>query len=493
MRKFLVFSILAIILLSACGSDDGATRMVVNKALNNDGEISGEEWEEIKLEIGNSQKLSRDLTSDAKIEAFIQSMAKSKCRSGKLDCPIAITKSGGSSQPATTQKSSFNFYFENSASMDGYLNGNSDFKKALFRLLTSINGHDEQAQLKFINKEIKEVNYELSKFMDFLTIDAVRKNRAKGTSTDINQILETTTKQVLKDKKTAIVVSDFLYSISGQDVQAGLSGQQSATTLLFQNLKKRGDFAVLVIKCMSNFDGNYYDFKNPNKGKKIKIPRPYYIWVIGKKDEVLRFPSRYRISELEGYEDHALVYDVSSHDKPYFTVLPRTERVGSFRYPRGGGETINKITNLEPRKKEFQFSMLVDLGDLPLPASYLTDRDNYKITSDIGDDFELVDVRDNLVRDLDNNDKVKFKDKGTHILVLKTTERISPNEQKLNIQLVNNSPNWIQQSSTLDDTNIQSTRNKTFGLSYLLAGVEEAYVPKGVQSHFFDISIKMKK
>ena len=67
------------------------------------------------------------------------------------------------------------------------------------------------------------------------------------------------------------------------------------------------------------------------------------------------------------------------------------------------------------------------------------------------------------------------EDKATHVLVFSTQGN---NLNDLQVALKKQTPAWVQQTSSTNDTAIkqdQAEQDKTFGFRYLVAGVEEAY------------------
>ena len=122
--------------------------------------------------------------------------------------------------------------------------------------------------------------------------------------------------------------------------------------------------------------------------------------------------------------------------------------------------------------------------------SYKTSPKNYII--DGVDDFFLESVE--ALDDYSKSDR-RYVGDATHLLTI-STEKITEKSQKLEIGLEKVLPSWIKKSATDDDRKMASDpklRYKTFGIDYMMDGIDEGYNPKGKTSTYFNISINLKK
>ena len=87
----------------------------------------------------------------------------------------------------------------------------------------------------------------------------------------------------------------------------------------------------------------------------------------------------------------------------------------------------------------------------------------------------------------------KYIGQATHIMILEIDE--IHHHQNVEISLKKAFPNWIALSSTDDDTNRQSGLfgKQTFGLKYLLKGIDEAYTRVSDQPYYFTLSLRFEK
>jgi len=239
-----------------------------------------------------------------------------------------------------------------------------------------------------------------------------------------------------------------------------------------------------------SFNGSFYSFNSPNKGTWIKTDRPYYIWVIGKKGEVIKFVDKYDITSLDGYENHLTIYNNEESNNPFYSILNKTNRQGSFRKERGS-DVITSIKDIgyDRRKGNFQFSVAVDFAPLYLQEDYFLNEENYELISSSGDKFNLVSI--DPIGAVHKNDN-KYIKTATHFLTIECSE-VSSGDQTLNIGLVKKIPDWVASSSTLDDATKEKRENKTFAFDYLIQGVSEAFYKTDNNLKYFSLPIKLNR
>lgn len=117
-----------------------------------------------------------------------------------------------------------------------------------------------------------------------------------------------------------------------------------------------------------------------------------------------------------------------------------------------------------------QFAVAVDYSSIQAENDYLTNPDNYTVTTD---NFIVKEILPIASVTVNANDKNRIANaKPTHIIVLEAkTKLVSDVSFVLNKQM----PQWIADSSTEDDTSQDKTTGKTFGLNYWVTGISEAY------------------
>lgn len=440
----------------------------VRGALKDNIGIDPAEFASIQSLINSDQNLHIRFSDTLKIKAYIDEIAKEMSRQRPpINYPVTIT---------ITEKApveiAYQIYYENSASMDGYLNGKTEFKDALLTLLATIKLKNHGIELFYINTEAYSADSLMPDFQKYLQPDIVRKFGNRGNS-QINRLISIVADSVIKaENKVAVVISDYIYSIQGKNVRGQLGMQKTTTALALGDLAKK-DFAVMLVNLESLFDGRYYTMEN--KPVQIREQRPVYLWVMGPKVAVCDFSSKFRVTELAGYKQQLVILRESEDTHPYYTVLNETKKVGTFiSSDRAQTQTFASIKELAPdRNGQFQFSVCIDFSAFPVDAVYIRDLDNYSIISNQGDKFRIIAV--DTILNIAHNDK---NQKGTANYILsiaKDSEKITKGKQELTLSFKKSIPGWIYEVSTESDITNEEREGKTFGFSYLVEGIAMAY------------------
>ena len=355
----------------------------------------------------------------------------------------------------TKIKPTVNFYVENSGSMFGYVTEGSgnDFDRSLSSLLTqmTVSGYTDSLNMSYINSAIFHRNVDIPVFIKEIT----RTDLFQGdlVSTDMCQLFETITSTV-DDNNVSIMVSDCIFS-PGRGVNAMnyIGAEKDCITLKLHEKVKNQDLAFVVYRMISNFNGTYYDCEDNRTT--IDNDRPYFIWIVGTKENIAEFNKKGIKDKIEGRLENS--YTVfNSDDKPSYAVQ-FSPTIGSFDH---GGPS--KITRARPEGESglFMFTVAVDFSSLLLDDDYLINPENYNVS--------IPNYNIEIMR--------KQMGKYTHEIRVNTSSKyISP--IKLSIQLKNNIPSWIEQYS--DDActhiNTDGMMEKTYGLKNLVDGIYSAY------------------
>jgi len=458
---------------------------VARKALKDDQGISAAEFTAIRSHIASDPSLQADFPDDKAIVQYLDRLAleMSRAKRNAIKHPADIDTG---KKTADASKVVFDFYYENSASMDGYLNGKTEFIDATLGLMTRAKLKEAEVNLHYINKDVFPVDSIIQNYKDYLEPATIQKFGNRGNS-EINRILKMVAESAVKHPNhLAVVISDYIYSIQGQKVRDQLDLQKNTTALSLAELD-RHDFAVLIVKINSDFNGTFYDMLNQKAV--IHEQRPVYFWIIGPCEQIIDFPKQYRLDEFKGYETYLILLSEKEETTPYYTVLLKTFREGRFDKADRDATVVTALENPEPsRTGDFQLSMAVDFSRCPAHQEYFSDPGNYEVISEVGDKFKVVEIHP--IEDIDNNDKAQ-KGTATHILVLKAVEKISKGRQTVQVMLKKQMPAWVVNSSTESDITPEERRGKTFGLQYLVEGAMMSYdYNKKSAYHSFQITIK---
>ena len=372
-------------------------------------------------------------------------------------------------------------YYERSGSMDGYIGKNSDFKDALFSMLVELDYHYGSSEFNWVDKSIVErENTEVESFINTLNKETVGLGRSGDTY--LNDILE----MILDDleaKDMGILISDCIYSIDGTQTERLLNREQHLTQKVFLDRLKKGDLSCAVLRMEAPFTGWYYDKRGTNAHDVSlnNVLRPYFIWFFGQPEVLEDVFAKVKLENLTGYRN---AYFLEWYQTPRpidYSVMMSTERIGRFKPDRNMSDTkvIKGITGVESGKRDtleglFQFSVAMDLSSLTSTPDYLSDKSNYLVD----EDFEIMEVKTFSDREIEVADRPLADGMNyTHLITVRTDERPAYLKE-LNIVLKRQVPGWVEKYSTLDDLNTdkrKEVQDKTFGLSYLIAGVNDAY------------------
>lgn len=480
--------------LASCGDDPREVLdNKINVGIRSGNNIEEKEWNDLTKYILENKGEFPDLVEGETVNTktltdHILAFSQEHRRSGQTDPEIYSPKSD-----EVSVKPVVKVFVENSFSMDGYVNGNSDFKSDLTEMLVLTKNYVDESNIKinFINRrQYPSSNKDIANFASKFEPNSITYNvggRDRATS-DINNIFRMLLDS-LHENEIVILISDCIYSLGeGYETEGKLSIQKSLTHDAFNDaLKaKKNDLATVCLKMVSDFNGYYYDLND--RPTKINNKRPYYIWIIGKEDLIKEYYPKIT-KNMVGIKNSYYLSSFSNEKQPYYTVLKETKKVGSFKQTDRGEKDVKSINDIEYDGGTFQFSIAVDLGNIPVDSSYLTTAKNYIVP----DGFTVKSVEKIDRNKLSQRDFVTIeKTTATHFITVSTTSNFTI--QDLKLELSNKIPAWVEQSNSMNDTDVKSELDKTFGLSYLIQGVSEAYATQNPeQTSYFKITVTIKK
>ena len=372
-----------------------------------------------------------------------------------------------------------NVYIENSGSMFGYINGDTEFKTDVRELLTLLKFHysDKNVHLSFINSKIHPINTnDKISFITNLTPSTYKVGETfKSEMNNVfKQILDKTNRNTI-----SILVSDCIYSVDG--LANSLNVCKTGTKDAFLTKSKGGfNISSAIVKLNSKFNGVYYD-KNNGKTNLNNETRPYYMVLIGSDLALNDISSKvdFPKTKMLGYQDKLVLTSNNYSNKSYYTLVKTTSDIGSYRTSQVAStidskKGMERIQLSDRAKGNFTFSIAVDLKNIPITSEYATTFGNYKI---LEGDYKIKDIIEyNSISSKKLNPTslamLKNYDKNpTHIITLESRSKSYSN---LKIILKNQIPSWVYQTSTDDDTKSKNTLNRTFGFKYLIEGISEA-------------------
>ncbi|SDD65075.1 hypothetical protein SAMN04488104_104419 [Algoriphagus faecimaris] len=400
---------------------------------------------------------------------------------------IEITEESNTEDLPKISLDSVNIYIENSASIYGFTTTNSEYINVVTDLASFANIIDETdaifnySLISGDNQSLTE--YPLGNDASILSSVLSPSGLKKPTSgnSDINGMFNHVLKS-LGENSISILISDGIYDIGEEsNPLAALETQGIGTrTTFIKNLQEKNT-ETLVVKLSSDFDGQYYPGVTKSQ-EMIKQKRPYYIWIFGDESLVDKFFSDDRIQALKGYQNHTAFKKLGLINIEY----------KNFSF----GNSNVKITPRDPKSYEVLktglpvvFSIATNLDFLRLGEAYLNNPSNYRVN--LGYNFKEC-IRLDQYPDEDGKVDKALKNipfSPTHLIFLSSEKPIlGPVE----ISLIPKLPSWIEESTMVSDSPLNGEENRTFGLSTLMNGINEAYLEVSNTKEIFNLIINIK-
>jgi hypothetical protein len=380
--------------------------------------------------------------------------------------------------PSQINKPDVKIYLENSGSMFGYLGAGGDFKNVVTRVAGDCDLEASAVSYSLINGKETKLGSDLKGFTDILSVSGLQKG--DPSTSDLNGIFDKALKNANRGN-VSILISDGIYSVNGspQQLLGDLQSQSVLTRNKFVRRLREENLITQLIKFKSEFSGYYY----PAAGGQIMInqKRPYYIWLIGDKNDIKNLFADNYFEELPGFED-VVKYIKLEGKKPVCGLL-RHNAKGSYTYKRG-----LELKDVEPRNLETAFSIGFDFKDIPLPSSYFDQLEVYQ--NELG--YEVTSVK--RFEDLSPSEiasaQTCIKSHCTHVV---TFEKQRAPWGTMILQVKNLKPVWIDQTHDNDDSDIAGDENKTFGFKYLVKGLNDAYTNVNQTENLAEYIIKINQ
>ena len=421
------------------------------------------------------------------------------CSCGNGEKNKNLRKSNESSINEVVQKKyNYNIFIDNSESMGGYVNGNTEFKDVLVRLSSDLQNNKlyKNLSLSFINdticpqkSSISTTPSDIAYFIETLSPVILKSTNCKNKSSFIPNMLQRSMRANPQDVN--ILISDCVFSSDQGNSINYLTSAREIVRSLFHKQIDSNKISTILFKFNSKFTGDYFSESN-NKGEK-RIPvngstRPYYILINGPYNAIDNFLANINVSETiqyVGYQNSFYLLTPNSR-KPNSKVL-RNLTKNQGKYVIQGSSTdliINKseiYIDEATKESKFVFKIASNLSFIKADESYLNNPVNYEITKN----YQI----DKIEKVLDTSDIVT---KGfDHIFTISTTKLNQ--SQTVQLKLKSKIPEWVSNSTTLIDNNpIDNVqKDQTFGFSYLVDGISMAYddVYKGKEHLSIDIQI----
>ncbi|NVJ48372.1 MAG: hypothetical protein HWE07_14655 [Cytophagia bacterium] len=384
-----------------------------------------------------------------------------------------------------TSLDSVNIYIENSASIYGYTTTFSEYINVVTDLASFANIIDKTDAIfnysLISGKGSGLTEYPLGNDASILSSVLSPSGLKKPTSanSDINGMFNHVLKS-LGENSISILISDGIYDIGEEsNPLAALETQGIGTrTTFIKNLQEKNT-ETLVIKLSSEFDGQYYPGVTKSQ-ETIKQKRPYYIWIFGDEFLVDKFFSDDRIQALKGYQNHTAFKKLGYSEVKYTPFSIGNSNVRKSR----SCNTFEVSRTVKP----IEFTIAADFNFIRLGEQYFNDPSNYKIN--LGYRLEEC-IRKEKYPDPEGKVANALKSvsfQPSHFLSISSDQPILG---QVEIALIPKLPSWIEESTMVSDSPLNGEENRTFGLSTLMNGINEAYLEVSKAKEIFKLTINI--
>lgn len=457
MKTIYVFMFLACAMLFSCVSkyDSKVLCEDINSS-SKDKNISEKEFQTLHDNIleSDNEKLEQFKDEQELYNYIVKYLSSSKINS-KVWNPKPLEK---------LKPFNVNVFLENSASMDGYVEGVTEFENTIYSMLGNLRTSNlDSLNLFYINSKVilnkeKSLPDDAEDFIKKLNPTTFKLKGGNRSSSDLAEVIKSVISRA-NSENACILISDFIFSPgSTKNGQDYLNSQKVAIDISIKNKLKKQSLALAIYQLASNFNGDYYNYKDTPS--KFNGRRPYFVWIIGTEKQVQSLLNEQIIRNSdETILNKAVFNNTKNKEEAKFKIV-RNHKIGDFK-------SLNHIINgAKSENGEFGFSFAVNFNENLRDLNYFSDSKNYIPPYN----YSLK------VRRLTKQEEASKSLNGyTHIITLSTKKLAS---QQLSIKIVSQTPSWVYDSSSNDDSNIQNNtaeQKKTFGLKFLIDGVSNAF------------------
>ena len=473
------FALLCVaMVLSGCGKD------ALHKAVK-DAFIKGDTTEQTyqaicQIVTQNAEKYSDYVDANGGINAeALQKMINEVGQNLRPPMQWNILKYGD-------QSLSLSIYFERSGSMVPYdqASGGGQLKKAVNDLINFFpTGH--QAAINIVNSDIYPYQGTVDSFLQDRDIYASTKGVGNASYTDFKVIFDKIF-QAQRPGNVAVLVTDLIYSpknTSGVSVEKILNEENSLATSIFTRYKGK---SIIVNQLHGDFDGQYY----PYNGKPFayKGLRPFYVIIIADASTIDRMAGDPQFNNFLHLAGTVNSYRFNqAHTTLDAKLIPVwRNNAGRCRESRDEKGLITHCEN-DRETGQFAFSMAVNFNGLQKEDTFLSNPANFNVQSQNGFTLKVEKI---VPADVNGNNKA-YLEGMTHVLTF--TGKFNTAKDEIIVNLRNDFPTWIAQTSSRDDSaaSVPGFASSTFGLEQFLRGIYDAFAAS--QSNYTTLNIRLEK
>ncbi|MBJ6118924.1 hypothetical protein JAO76_12010 [Pontibacter sp. BT310] len=412
--------------------------------------------------------------------------------------PAIIEKNAPSGKPATPpetttpSKVDVNVYLEISNGMKGFMptpaagKEATTFQNNLVKLISEVqDGRYVDEKGFYLAKE----DAQSRPVLDSVSYNTMKSYIVSGIKDDVRgtplpAMLKAALQKSIEQGAVSVIISDFIHGPDPRDQGQFISLDSDIRSSL-REAEHQG-LAIAILGNTSEFFGNYYPaVKKPEIRRSLNGGEiPYYIWVIGKQEDVQVVTNKV----LRNLPAQQAYFGFEYESIPYSALLKeKAFKPAGVVYCSSRNADPCTSVNLQPEKKEpVEFTIGLDLSQLPLSMQtidYL--KKNLKVTS-TGSRSTIVSVTaaDETIKA--TPDLAKY----THFVRVRVPE-LTANSGTISVQLPQVTPAWISGWSTDNDNNPAADPKKTYQLTKIVDGVQALY--RDQNDFVFNATIEFKK
>lgn len=342
------------------------------------------------------------------------------------------------------QKPILNVYIENSGSMNAYMCDGSELKDAVYSYVTSLGSYCDTTNLFYINTQVIPYKDNAKSFIRDLNATAFAKAGGNTANTDISDMFEKILKGMDKNS-VSIFVSDCILDIPNGDAKDFLVNRQIDIRNAFTAaLVDNPNLGVEIFRMESKVNGYYYY----TQGKELLSDeiRPYFMYVIGNKDNLVYLNNNVPFKEIK----HGF--------KNYFAYANLTQVPFEFTNNYFKKDKTSKCSS-KPYDGVVKFYAKLNLNGTLQDNSYLSKVGNYEVSG--AEVIEIQSLADN-------------PDGFTHQVEFEFPDNIKPCQAYL-ILKAENTPAWLEQVNDEEGNDVHKNMDKTTGVKYIIGGISDAF------------------
>lgn len=380
--------------------------------------------------------------------------------------------------PAPTIK----VFVENSGSMDGYVKGATDFENAVYSYLSDVQHANLGSRvdslsakntlvLNYINSEVLQQKPDVREFIEALEPADFKMKGGKRGISDMSNIIDTIISQT-GENEVSILVSDCIFSpgkkykVKDNADEYIVAQQIGIKSHIVEKLAQDPEFAIVVMRLTSQFNGIYYNKFDDRL--QINNERPFFMWLMGQRSHLNTILKQVGIGQIKGKGvQNIFMISKPLNTIPYSLSLPQPGN-GKYEIAKSDAYTItNAKTEGRGGTSRFQVGISVNFSNILLPDEYLMNPDNYSVSN------KAYGIE---ISKYTGPNQSRY----THTIKLNLLQPIL-SKGTVKITLMNTLPQWIDEYTDESglDINAQGAMEKTYGLKFLLGGVYDAYSSNG--------------